>query len=42
MIKQVLLATVAAMGMFVYATQSNHVVATDSPSIGEVLPANPT
>ncbi|WP_447408190.1 hypothetical protein ACDP95_06340 [Weissella confusa] len=42
MIRQVLLATVATMGMFVYATQSNHVVATDNPSIGEVLPANPT
>ncbi|MEQ4551668.1 hypothetical protein ABNZ43_10725 [Weissella sp. GP1] len=42
MIKQVLLASVAAMGMFAYATQANQVSATDSPNVVDVLPVNPT
>ena len=42
MFKQVLLASVAAMGMFAYATQSSQVSATDSPNVVDILPANPT
>lgn len=42
MCKQVLLASVAAMGMFAYATQSSQVSATDSPNVVDILPANPT